>query len=143
MNLNQTVAVSQRQNYDGIYNLVAMDLTITVLCERNFRGSDCTQCAPGFTETNCDRRDHCFGVSCSENRDCSDNEECICKPGFTGELCQTNIDDCIGVNCSGNGVCMDGVNNYTCECMPGFSGPLCRESGTIMTLTCICHSTCT
>ena len=110
--------------------LCMMDLTITVLCEGNFGGSDCTQCAPGFTGTNCDRRNYCFGVNYGENRDCSDNEdsyECICKPGFTGELCQTRIDDCIGVNCSGNRQCVDGVNNFTCECTPGFRGPLCSE----------------
>ena len=55
---------------------------------------------------------------------------CICDPGFTGELCQTNVDDCVGVDCSGNGRCVDGVNNFTCECARGFSGPLCSESGT-------------
>ena len=32
-------------------------------------------------------------------------------PGFTGDLCWTNIDesDCIDMNCSGNGVCIDGI----------------------------------
>ena len=40
-----------------------------------------------------------------------------CDPGFTGELCQTNIDDCVGVTCSGNGVCVDGVNSFTCQCI--------------------------
>ena len=52
---------------------------------------------------------------------------CACDPDFTGELCQTNIDDCVGVNCSGKGQCVDGVNNFICECAPGFSGPLCSE----------------
>ena len=54
VNLSQTVAESQQQNYAGIYNLVMMDLTITVFCEGNFGGSNCTQCAPGFTGTNCE-----------------------------------------------------------------------------------------
>ena len=130
VNLNQTVAESQQQNYVGIYSLVRMDLTITVLCEGNFRGSECTQCAPGFTGTNYNRRDYCFGVNCSENGDCSDNEdsfECICKPGFTGELCQTNIDDCMGVNC-GNGRCVDGVNSFQCTCDTGYTGEHCQTN---------------
>ena len=90
---NQTVEQPLRQNHTGVYNFVTMDLTITVVCAENFEGSDCTQCAPGFT----------------------------------GVLCETNINDCVGVNCSGNDQCVDGVNNFTCECAPGFRGPKCSE----------------
>ena len=73
VNVSLTVAESLRQNHTGIYNLVSMDLTITVFCEGNFKGLDCTQCVPGFTETNCDRRDHCFGVNCSGRGNCRNN----------------------------------------------------------------------
>ena len=73
-----------------------------------------------------------FRVVCAENyygpncfQFCRDN--CGCDPGFTGEFCQTNIDECVGVNCSGNGVCLDGVNSFTCQCNPGFNGTLCSE----------------
>ena len=57
LDLNQTVAESQQQSHTGIYNLVTMDLTITVLCESKFVGSNCTQCMPGFTG---DETDHCL-----------------------------------------------------------------------------------
>ena len=54
---------------------------------------------------------------------------CSCDPGFTGELCQTNIDDCVGGRCSGNGECLDGVNTFTCECSPGYTGSHCDIQG--------------
>ena len=128
-------------NHIGMYNIVTMNLTVTVFCEENFGGSDCTQCVPGLTGPNCDMIDHCFGVNCSGNGECNmdgiDTTHCICDPGFTGDRCQINIDDCAGVDCysshGGNGQCVDGVNTFTCECTPGFSGPKCSESG-IMTL---------
>ena len=44
--------------------------------------------------------------------------ECLCEPGYTGELCE-DIDDCEGEDCSGNGRCEDGVNSFTCMCDPG------------------------
>ena len=101
------MAESQLRNYTGIYNLVIMNLTITVFCAVNFGGSDCTQCVHGFTGPDCNETDHCFGVNCSGNGECSMDDvgtfHCACDPGFTGELCQTNIDDCVGVDCSGNG----------------------------------------
>ena len=131
LNLNSTVTQSLQQNYRGIYNIVTMNLTITVFCEVNFGGSDCTQCVPGFIGPNCNETDHCFGVNCSGNGECNMDGmgtiHCICDPGFTGELCKTNIDNCVGVDCSGSGRCVDGVNSFTCECTAGFSGPLCSE----------------
>ena len=140
LDLNSTVTQSLQQNYTGMYNIVTMNLTVTVFCEESFGGSDCTQCVPGFTGPNCDMTDHCFGVNCSGNGECSMDGmgtiHCICESGFTGELCQTNIDDCEGVNCTGNSQCVDGVNSFSCECTTGFSGPQCSsefESG-IMTL---------
>ena len=142
---NLTVAESRQQNYTGMYGYVTMNLTITVFCEGNFSGSDCTQCVPGFTGPDCicNETDHCFGVNCSGNRvyfsvDGMGTFHCVCDPGFTGELCQTNIDDCVGVDCSGNGRCVDGVNNFTCECTLGFRGPLCSESGTILMYDLVC-----
>ena len=93
---DQTVARPLRQNYTGMYNFVTMDLTITVLCAENFGGSDCTQCIPGFTGPDCNETDHCSGVSCGDNGVCrnvvNSQFQCTCSPGFTGVLCQTNID---------------------------------------------------
>ena len=59
INHSLPVAESIRQNHTGIYNFVTMDLTLTVFCEENFGGSDCTQCVPGFTGSNCNETDHC------------------------------------------------------------------------------------
>ena len=134
---NLTVAESRQQYYTGMYGYVTMNLTITVFCEGNFSGSDCTQCVPGFIGTDCNRRDRCLGVNCSGNGGCISMDsmgtfDCACDPGFTDELCQTNIDDCVGVNCSRNGVCVDRVNTFTCDCDPGFTGEFCQLTLTIV-----------
>ena len=118
---NQTVARPLRQNHTGMYNLVTMDLTITVFCAENFGGSDCSmQCVPGLTGPDCNETDHCSGVSCGDNGVCRNvinSFQCMCSPGFTGVLCQTNIDGCVGVDCTGNGtsVCV-------CVCVCVFRG---------------------
>ena len=64
---------------------------------------------------------------CSGRGTCTDGDNlftCDCNEGFTGLMCQTNIDDCVGVNCSGHGQCIDGMNNFTCLCQSGFTGVL-------------------
>ena len=68
-------------------------------------------------------------MNCSGNGICVDGISkftCDCSSGFTGELCETNINDCIEVNCSGNGTCVDGITNFTCDCSPSFTGDLNR-----------------
>lgn len=46
---------------------------------------------------------------------------CICAPGFTGSLCDVNIDECLSNPCN-LGTCLDDVNGYTCLC-PADSRP--------------------
>ena len=106
INHNLTVAESLQYNYIGHYRTVTMNLTITVLCAKNFGGSNCTQCVPGFTGPDCNETDHCSGVSCGDNGVCRNvinSFQCTCSPGFTGMFCEINIDDCVGVDCTGNG----------------------------------------
>ena len=43
---------------------------------------------------------------------------CVCRAGFTGDRCQTNIDECVltgNAACAG-GTCIDQVNGYFCTC---------------------------
>ena len=133
INLNPPVGgEATERSYSGIHGFATTDLAINVSCGGNFQGSDCSQCVPGFTGPDCRQTDDCIGVSCGGNGQCFDREDsfyCSCDPGFTGELCQTNVDECVGVNCSGNGECSDGVNSFTCECSPGYTGQLCDVQG--------------
>lgn len=65
-----------------------------------------------------------------------------CVSGFTGTLCDMDIDECIQVNCSGNGQCINQIGGFSCTCNSGFSGTLCEISaGTCdSNLTvCNCH----
>ncbi|CAH3035734.1 unnamed protein product [Porites lobata] len=49
---------------------------------------------------------------------------CDCVPGFTGDKCETNIDDCRSYPCI-RGRCIDGINNFTCICDAGYGGKTC------------------
>lgn len=50
---------------------------------------------------------------------------CECIPGFTGDFCETNIDECASSPCI-NGQCIDGINAYSCDCWPGYEGFNCE-----------------
>ena len=51
-----------------------------------------------------------------------------CDQGYTGQLCETDINECEGVDCSGNGECLDGVGSFSCVCSSGYTGELCEIS---------------
>lgn len=39
--------------------------------------------------------------------------------GFSGSLCQVDIDECASTPCKNGAKCTDGPNKYTCECAEG------------------------
>lgn len=48
------------------------------------------------------------------------------SPGFTGPLCEENIDDCHPKPCH-HGECKDGIATFTCKCYLGYMGRICSE----------------
>lgn len=51
---------------------------------------------------------------------------CICLVGFTGKICEVNIDDCRFNMCMYNFVCVDEINFFKCKCVFGFLGRFCE-----------------
>ncbi|XP_069124277.1 LOW QUALITY PROTEIN: uncharacterized protein [Argopecten irradians] len=94
----------------------------------------------GYAGDFCRRvEDLCAGTPCKNQATCvaygSVRKQCICRPGFTGDDCETNIDDCAAnpAACAFNGTCVDEVNGFRCDCEPGFSGPSCTVAADFCT----------
>ena len=61
--------------------------------------------------------------SCQNDATCYqnfDSEVCICQPGFTGEYCETEIDECLKSPCLHGGICHDQIAGYVCNCSEVF-----------------------
>lgn len=57
-----------------------------------------------------------------------DSYTCVCPTGFTGDNCESDIDDCLINPCLNGGSCIDDVNSFRCSCVPGFVGSLCQAN---------------
>ncbi|CAF4611296.1 unnamed protein product [Rotaria sp. Silwood1] len=79
-----------------------------------------------------------YQVPCNESNLCQNNalcymnvgrEICICASGFTGQYCDTEINECLSSPCLHGGICADGLDNYTCNCSDIFyTGSNCEIS---------------
>jgi protein eyes shut len=52
---------------------------------------------------------------------------CKCPMGWTGALCDVDIDDCESAPCQNGGVCIDKLAGYSCACLMGYTGNSCEE----------------
>ncbi|KAK5624087.1 hypothetical protein CRENBAI_015003 [Crenichthys baileyi] len=147
------------------------DLTGRCFCKPNYSGENCNFCASGFVNfphcyptptdpTNNDNNGEAKPAGEIINCECSaagtvDNScrpdprtrTCVCKPGFTGDHCDTCAPGFYGLNCqacqcsgpgcldgscdlmTGHGMCRSGFQGYHCDqCAPGyFNYPLCQR----------------
>ncbi|XP_071101363.1 uncharacterized protein [Haliotis cracherodii] len=76
-----------------------------VACDDNHWGVNCVNecgCAPLGTQT------------------CNKTTGCSCKSGFTGDKCQSDINECSSVVCPTNSDCINAPGSYYCDCHTGY-----------------------
>ena len=123
-------------------------------CPPAFAGPTC-RCPRGFTGDNCSEKiNECDAEPCQNNASCvslqvrltyifelknivisiinvliiQDGYRCDCAQGWTGELCDQEINQCeLDKNICNNGICVPKFGTYTCFCRPGFTGDHCSE----------------
>ncbi|KAM7412809.1 hypothetical protein PAMA_020270 [Pampus argenteus] len=52
---------------------------------------------------------------------------CTCPAGFTGPLCEEDINECEMSPCENEGTCVNTPGGFYCQCQTGFSGPVCSS----------------
>ncbi|XP_045064201.1 versican b [Coregonus clupeaformis] len=73
---------------------------------------------------------HCTVNVCLNEASCyqrGSSSICVCEPGYTGQRCETDVDECQSNPCRNGATCMDGVNSFTCVCLPSYTGQLCEQ----------------
>ena len=51
--------------------------------------------------------------------DTYDSYFCHCLDGYTGNLCQYDVDECASAPCQNGATCTDRINGYHCSCYTG------------------------
>ncbi|VDM25241.1 unnamed protein product [Toxocara canis] len=59
-------------------------------------------------------------------RDLWNLRKCECPTGFSGDLCEENINECKWHKCV-HGECVDGIGEFRCACLPGYTGQYCEQ----------------
>ncbi|XP_077973714.1 sushi, von Willebrand factor type A, EGF and pentraxin domain-containing protein 1-like isoform X2 [Styela clava] len=71
----------------------------------------------------------CFAKPCKNSASCSGHGTtftCTCQPGYSGDVCEIDIDECSLHICAEGSTCIDEINGFSCECAPGYEGEYCR-----------------
>ena len=96
-------------------------------------GHDINECENLNSTTECKNGAYCFQSNLYSNVNSElrvnnllypDNPyyQCSCIPGFTGQLCEIDINECESSPCKAGAICSDGIYFYSCNCPTGYSG---------------------
>ena len=120
-------------------------------------------CSSGYTGTDCEEDiDECKMSPCANQATCivSDHNtstqkglsgyelrnlffpknhpgsyQCLCVRGWTGEVCETIINDCSSQPCQNGGNCSDLINDYYCTCPVEYAVSVCYNNLYFTTIT--------
>ena len=72
-----------------------------------------------------DIQDMCI-AQCPLNQVGDANFSCVCRAGYTGSSCDTDIDECVSSSpCQNGGTCNNTEGSFTCTCPMGYTGDVC------------------
>ena len=134
---NNTNAVEYFCKYDNLCDSASVNCQAGGACVKvsSFTRPQCI-CNDGYQPMNnnsdCADINECLSDPCPSPLDTSlcvdevNSYRCDCIDGFTGDMCEINIDECVGETCSGAGDCVDETGFFSCDCHPGYTGELCE-----------------
>uniref|UniRef100_A0AAY4C4G4 Neural EGFL like 1 n=1 Tax=Denticeps clupeoides TaxID=299321 RepID=A0AAY4C4G4_9TELE len=90
------------------------------ICTNTIHGHLCT-CKPGYVGNGTICRAFCE-EGCRSGGTCVAPNTCVCPSGFTGRLCETDIDECAEglIQCQNHSRCVNLPGWYHCQCRNGF-----------------------
>ena len=77
--------------------------------------------------------DDCSVNPCRNGATCLDGVDsvfCACAKGFSGPLCDADVDECLANSCNAANTerCRDDVASYACVCKSGYEGVFCDDN---------------
>ncbi|KAM5125119.1 LOW QUALITY PROTEIN: protein crumbs homolog 1-like [Callospermophilus lateralis] len=125
VNCEMEIDNCQNHQYANEATCISETNGYSCLCFGNFMGKFCryrrlpsTVC--GNEQTN---------LTCYNGGNCTEFQtelKCMCRPGFTGEWCEKDIDECSSNPCFNGGLCQDLLDKFQCLCDVAFAGERCE-----------------
>ncbi|KAI1724244.1 EGF-like domain-containing protein [Ditylenchus destructor] len=96
----------------------------------NTPGGFICQCPKFYMGDRCEVAGICAREPCQNDGECiqlsATEHTCKCAKGFTGELCEEQINYCLQEPCRNGATCHPLIGSFECSCIAGFTGKACE-----------------